>query len=785
MPRRALQNWLFGWLLASLSLLVNPPALYAQPPAGAGVYKAWSTAADGSTVESTLFLNSDGTALLVEATPLLATTTTQSGQWVADGQGLIVTWTENASGTLPEPQAVLLDSSVPQQLVMAPDNRRFYASDFLVAHRDTLPFNPDLVSALVAERGLAAAYKAFVPTPEGSWQELTLTLFPDARAVLERSRLDPQPPSPTYGAWQDLGNGQLAVLLTESGGVVLDPPADVNFVVENGLLRALNTSTTSSADLIGVPFYRLEGLAAGAAPAEAVPAEAVPTETVPAETVPAELSPSPQLAPLSPAIVAEYQPALGETPCPEEVQGDPTLLCSYLTVAENRSSAESRSIEVLVVKLAGLDGEAPDPLIVLAGHPDDDFFDQVAWFANAPARAQRSIYLLQARGSQPSRLSLACPSAADSTDQPSCAASLRQQGFDLAGYTLDQRAYDVVDLAQTLAAESINLLGNDIGAAVAQRVAERAPGLVRSIVLESPLPLGTNRSLAGGLDSYAALSALFADCARERACADAYPDLETHFLQLIDWYNAHPTSAEIGYGDGTAIAARIFQQLQAGGDSVPALIHALYTGDFSTACRIAPAAGGCLLPATPQTPTASPALSADTPTPTEADGVSAGKPQEGTEIFQLSPHQSTYYTLACSEEAPRYTDDDLQRLQSRLPAQVASLLTAPATELLASCPQWQMPPAATGDRVLPALGVPALILAGAYDPVTPARWARRSAADFDQAFLYVFAGQGHNLLQRPESCAHQLLAAFLERPQQRVNAYCFHRLHATFELPPP
>ena len=780
MPRRALPNWLLGWLLASLSLLVHPPALYAQPPAGAGVYKAWSTAADGSAVESTLFLNSDSTALLVEVTPLLATTTTQSGQWAADGEGLVVTWTANSAGALPDPQTVLLDSSVPQQLVMAPDNRRFYASEFLVAHRDTLPFNPELVSTLVAERGLAAAYKTFVPTPEGSWQDLTLTLFPDARALLERSRWDPSPPSLTYGAWQDLGNGQMALLLTESDGGVLDPPADVGFVVENGLLRALNSSAVSGTDLIGVPFYRLEGLAAGA-----VPAETVPAETVPAETVPAELSPSPQLPPLSPALVAEYQPTLGETPCPEEVQGDPTLFCSYLTVPENRSNAESRSIEVLVVKLAGLDGEAPDPLIVLAGHPDDAFFDQVAWFANAPARAQRSIYLLQARGSQPSRPSLACPSAADSTDPPSCAASLRQQGYDLAGYTLDQRAYDVVDLAQTLAAESINLLGNDIGAAVAQRVAERAPGLVRTIALESPLPLGTYRSLAGGLDSYAALSTLFADCARERACAAAYPDLETHFLQLIDWYNAHPTSADIGYGDGTAIAARIFQQLQAGGDSVPALIHALYTGDFSTACRIAPAAGGCLLPATPQTPTASPALSADSPPPTEADGGSGEKPQSSTEHFQPTPHHSTYYTLACSEEAPHYTQDDLQRLQSRLPPQVASLLVAPAAELLASCPQWQMPPAATGDRLLPALDVPALILAGAYDPVTPARWARRSAADFDQPFLYVFAGQGHNLLQHPESCAHQLLAAFLERPQQRVNAYCFHRLHAAFELPPP
>jgi hypothetical protein len=149
-------------------------------------------------------------------------------------------------------------------------------------------------------------------------------------------------------------------------------------------------------------------------------------------------------------------------------------------VPENRSSAESRSIEVLVVQSwLGLDGEAPDPLIVsLAGRPDDDFFDQVAWFANTPAARTTQHLPPAACGSQPSRLSLACPSAADSTDQTqrvrrSCAS---RKGSIPAGCTLDSAApTTVVDLAQTLAAESINLLGDDIGQRVA-RTGGRARG---------------------------------------------------------------------------------------------------------------------------------------------------------------------------------------------------------------------------------------------------------------------------------------------------------------------
>jgi pimeloyl-ACP methyl ester carboxylesterase len=142
-------------------------------------------------------------------------------------------------------------------------------------------------------------------------------------------------------------------------------------------------------------------------------------------------------------------------------------------------------------------------------------------------------------------------------------------------------------------------------------------------------------------------------------------------------------------------------------------------------------------------------------------------------------------TLACAEDAAHYTIDDVQRVRNRLPDQVAAELTAPAALLLEQCAVWAAPATTTGDRVLPILTPPTLIMAGAYDPVTPARWARRAAADFAAPVVRVFAGAGHNLLQTPDGCAQQTLAAFVARPDATPNLYCFRRQDATFAMPSP
>jgi pimeloyl-ACP methyl ester carboxylesterase len=852
--RRVLHH--LGWLIALLISLVTPTLVLAQTPSAsfAGVYKAWSSTPEGGVIDSTLYLNLDGSALLVD-TPLSgATPTTRTGQWAPGGTGVILTLTGSAAGALPQPIVVNLDASAGQPLVTLPgdialDGRswRFYAFSYLAENRDALSYNADMAAGAITAGGLAGVYKTIAPNTAGGWSEVTLTLYPDFRAILARNALDGRSPSLTYGAWQDIG-GQPLLTFTETDGVAFAAPVELSFVVENGRLRGQSTAAGDLADLVGPPFYRVEGLASAVAVAPGGEAGA-PGGAKPGTP--------PVAAPTQPEIALQYDPRFETAACPAELPADAGVTCGYLTVPENRRRTDSGTVRRFAVTLAANAAPVADPVIVLTEGAGVEMATLIEWFADAPVRAQRSIILLAPRGEGFSEPLLTCPGAVASGDRPialqalaDCYNQLRQEGSDLAGYTLEQSALDVIDLAETLPATQINLVGNGRGAAVAQLAAVRQPALVRSIVLESSLPIGVNEALEASIGAYDVLRIVFADCARNAGCAAAYPELEARFLAVIDWYNRTPAPASIGFGDGDAIARIVFNRLQHdGGRDIPALVDALYTGNFGVACTLAPVDGGCQLPATgfnapasgvtvtvtlteslseTLTENAAPAMpllqswreyftNPAAPEGAEAEMLDRIQRELGfatrEELVQFldtlavenflpllaatgattqtvsSPvtahHDGMDLTLACAEDAAHYTIDDVQRVRNRLPAQIADELTAPAALLLEACAAWAAPATATGDRVLPVLMSPALIVAGAHDPVTPAQWARRGAADFAAPVVRVIANAGHNLLQTPDGCAQQALAAFVARPGVAPNLYCFRRQDATFTLPSP
>lgn len=868
--------WLFLLFVASIGGMATLPA-QAQDNFS-GVYKAWGTSPEGRAIDSTLYLNLDGSLLLVDDPLNGEAALTRTGQWSPSENGVTLTLTGDASGALAEPVLVALDASAGQPLVTMPGDaalgasgRRYYALSYLIENRNALPYSSDFAAATMAANGLAGVYKAIIPGGASGRQELTLTLSPDFRVILERSALDGRAPSLSYGAWQDIG-GQAAIILTEADGVVFRAPVEVTFGAENGVLRGLTTASSNAADLVGVPFYRLEGLANAVTvlvPQEVTPpaestggAEGEPAALTPAPdatSLPDEATPmtegQPAMSPPSTEIIAQYEPIFEAAACAAELQFDGGVTCGYLIVPENRSREDSQSLRLFVVKLAAQEDEAPDPLFVLVG-PAQEMPAAAQWFATAPVRQTRSVFVVHPRGSGLSEPSLACPEAVAGDDRQlvlqsraDCYNRLLQEGRDLSGYTLDQQAIDVADLATALNLEAINVLGNNLGAAVAQLVAERYPALVRTVTLESPAPVGVNPTLESAFGAHDALRKVFADCNRSNACATAYPDLEVRFLQMIDWYNDNPTPASIGFGDGNAIAALVYDHLRQGGSEIPALIHALYTGDFGTACQIAPVVDGCLLPASAgsapgadatDSPTAADAASAAPIAPAAPDGEAATTESagswrdffvnpdapEGAEeaalaqlqnqlgietraeliafLDTLSPQnflpllsvtgalpapatttQGALLNIRCAEDAPHFTVDDLQRIGCRLPEQVATQLTAPAEELLLICSLWQSAPAARGDRTLSISAAPALIMAGAHDPVTPARWAWRASADFSQPFVRILAGEGHNLLQAPDGCAQEMLAAFVAKAEQGPLPACYLTNRPTFLLPTP
>ena len=141
------------------------------------------------------------------------------------------------------------------------------------------------------------------------------------------------------------------------------------------------------------------------------------------------------------------------------------------------------------------------------------------------------------------------------------------------------------------------------------------------------------------------------------------------------------------------------------------------------------------------------------------------------------------FTVACSEDAARFTSDDVSRMAQRLPPAVSAALSAAALDLAALCPSWTVPPTAAGDRILELGMLPALVMGGTHDPITPVRWSKLAAAGLDHAYLRLFQGAGHNLLVAPDGCGQQMIAAFIARPQTAPNLYCQRQQSVNFILP--
>ena len=65
---------------------------------------------------------------------------------------------------------------------------------------------------------------------------------------------------------------------------------------------------------------------------------------------------------------------------------------------------------------------------------------------------------------------------------------------------------------------------------------------------------------------------------------------------------------------------------------------------------------------------------------------------------------------------------------------------------------------------------PALLLSGSNDPITPPDYAARVAATLERSTQLVGDGQGHGIVS--VGCVPRLLRAFLERPEQAIDADC-------------
>src|SRR5258708_27911608 len=95
-----------------------------------------------------------------------------------------------------------------------------------------------------------------------------------------------------------------------------------------------------------------------------------------------------------------------------------------------------------------------------------------------------------------------------------------------------------------------NLHGVSYGTCVAMEAMRRDPTGIRSVVLDSALPLQRTAPFDIMPQAAHAFATVFAACAADRACNANYPHLATRFERVVATLNTHPVRVPIVIGTG-------------------------------------------------------------------------------------------------------------------------------------------------------------------------------------------------------------------------------------------
>ncbi len=477
--------------------------------------------------------------------------------------------------------------------------------------------------------------------------------------------------------------------------------------------------------------------------------------------VPPTVTPtSTQLPTPIPTYQPLFQPAACRFPIPEGTNPE----CGDLILPEDRSHPEGRQIALHVAIFHSTSSQpAVDPVLYLSGGPGSSALELAGYmFATGFGRIQgrRDLIFFDQRGVGYSQPQLACPEvqavkeellAGEGSPQSSaqavveayqrCHDRLTGEGVNLAQYNSAASAADVDDLRKALGYRQVNLYGDSYGTRLALTVMRDHPDGLRSVILDSVYPPQQDLYLPLAANAERAFNVLFDNCAADPTCNHAYPDLKTSFYELVDRLDAQPV--DITLPEGGAGAGR--QVRLTGG----LLVDVLFTGMYKR-------------------------------------GVIAWMPKMIAQInagvydlligrlrlyFEEDTGGGMTISVQCHEELPFGSPEKLIESSTAARREIANFYTARLLPLYSVCPLWGAgaPDAIENQPVRST--VPALVLAGEYDPITPPVWSQETASYLPNSYFFEYPGIGHWVL-RSSLCPLEMALAFLDEPSHPPDSTC-------------
>jgi len=438
-------------------------------------------------------------------------------------------------------------------------------------------------------------------------------------------------------------------------------------------------------------------------------------------------------------------PRLESADCPFPLPKDGSAAYARLVVPETRPyvpGGRTVTLPVLVLRSRSKNPR-PDPVLYLEGGPGGPSVAYYEDWLGSPILDRRDLVLFDQRGVGESEPSLACPEvrtarlevetkSADPEEArralvasaASCAARLRGAGIDLSSYNTAESARDLADLRRLMGLPQWNLYGISYGTRLALRLLHEDPGGVRSAVLDSVVDPAADEFASASKNAQAAFDRLFAAVSADPEAARAFPGLRERMEKAAASLDAAPVPAKIRFPDGRkgTISIRgadlldtVYGFLYEAGSIpyLPFLVEAVEKGDVS---HLAMAREEWLYDDL-------------------ADGL--------------------YYALQGHDEAPF----------SRMPGGEDPYDPLGVEREMALAFRSGIADGAANAPLSP--DVPALVLAGGFDPVTPPEGSRRVAERLPRAAFLLFPGLGHGASVSPGP--EKLVAAFFEDPGAKLS----------------
>jgi pimeloyl-ACP methyl ester carboxylesterase len=470
--------------------------------------------------------------------------------------------------------------------------------------------------------------------------------------------------------------------------------------------------------------------------------------------------------PLEEPAFPRFEPGSCKVEGLKELAASPeyTIECGSVIVLEDRGDPGGLAV-ALPVAIARTRNETPmsDPVIYLAGgggHAHLTYAHYLIKSVGDAVLADRDFIQYNQRGAPGTDPELVCPgyttflfslasrpeldsmwTAEHSDYLTDCESALIDSGIDVTQYNSVTNAADAADIAIALGYEQANYYGTSYGTRLGLDLIRDYPDGVRSIILDSVYPpeVGYYTEYARSLDR--AFNAVFDGCSTDLDCDARFPNLEADFYASVDRLNVEPQMVESPFGPVSVD----------GGVFMDAMSIYLYSPEWIVRA------------------------------PKAMDDVAQGQlgSVERVVVGAITTpdlNWSMFYAMQCREEVPFEDWDHAISLGADLPDQVVAHYTEGFARFhFEMCETSESGTALVVESEAVLSDVPALVLAGGYDPATPPYWSESAAATLGNAVYVEFPTLGHGIM-RSNSCGLSIGLAFIDDPTGSPDTTCVDQL---------